>query len=59
LKKMPQLRVQCVFGADEAAGSLCTTPVMDTHEVVRKAGGHHFDENYGVLADAIIAAAAH
>jgi type IV secretory pathway VirJ component len=57
LKKMPQLRVQCVFGADEAAGSLCTTPVMDTHEVIRKAGGHHFDENYGVLADAIIAAA--
>ncbi|MGA2562978.1 MAG: AcvB/VirJ family lysyl-phosphatidylglycerol hydrolase [Steroidobacteraceae bacterium] len=59
LKKMPQLRVQCIFGADEAAGSLCTAPLMATHEVVRKAGGHHFDENYGALADAIIAAAAH
>jgi type IV secretory pathway VirJ component len=57
LKKMPQLRVQCIFGADEATGSLCTTPLMVTHEVIRKAGGHHFDENYGALADAIIAAA--
>jgi type IV secretory pathway VirJ component len=59
LKKMPQLRVQCIFGADEASGSLCTAPVMATHEVIRKAGGHHFDEDYGALADAILAAAAH
>ena len=59
LKKMPALHVQCIFGADEAAGSLCTAPVMATHEVIQKAGGHHFDEDYGALADAILAAAAH
>ncbi len=57
LKKMPGIRVQCIFGTDEGADSLCTTASASTMQVIRKPGGHHFDQNYGELADAIIAAA--
>jgi type IV secretory pathway VirJ component len=59
LKKMPDLRVQCIFGADEAAGSLCTTPSASAMQILRKPGGHHFDQNYDELANAILAAAPH
>jgi len=58
LKKMLDLHVQCIFGADEADGSLCTTPSAAALDVLRKPGGHHFDQNYDELADAILAAAA-
>jgi type IV secretory pathway VirJ component len=58
LKKMLNLHVQCIFGADEADGSLCTTPSAASLDVLRKPGGHHFDQNYDELADAILAAAA-
>ena len=58
LKKMQTLHVQCIFGADEADDSLCTTPSAAALDVLRKPGGHHFDQNYDELADAILAAAA-
>jgi len=50
-------RLQCVYGEDEAQDSLCTAPAAARFDIIRKPGGHHFDHNYGELADAIIAAA--
>ncbi len=58
LKKMQGLRVQCIFGNDEADDSLCTTPAAAGLLLLRKPGGHHFDQNYDQLADTILAAAA-
>ena len=37
--------------------SLCTTDAAKRFEVIRKSGGHHFDNKYDQLADAIITAA--
>ncbi len=58
LRPLASLRVQCIYGEDEADTSLCTTAAAGAHQVLRKRGGHHFDENYAGLADDILAAAA-
>jgi type IV secretory pathway VirJ component len=57
LRRLGGLRVQCIYGADESDTSLCTTSAARVHEVVRKPGGHHFDQDYGQLATDILAAA--
>jgi type IV secretory pathway VirJ component len=57
LKGLSTIRLQCVYGEDEADDSLCTLPAAAGFERMRKPGGHHFDHNYGELADSIIAAA--
>jgi type IV secretory pathway VirJ component len=57
LRALATMPVQCIYGADEADTSLCTIPALRTHQVIRKPGGHHFDENYGELANDILAAA--
>jgi type IV secretory pathway VirJ component len=56
LNRLSTPRLQCVYGEDEAADSLCTLASATRYQVVRKPGGHHFDHDYGELADAIIAA---
>jgi type IV secretory pathway VirJ component len=56
LKQLSTKRLQCVYGEDEAADSLCTLASASWAQIVQKPGGHHFDHNYGELADAIIAA---
>jgi type IV secretory pathway VirJ component len=58
LKGLSTIRVQCVYGDDEAQNSLCTTEGAKGWEMVRKPGGHHFDRNYDELANDIMAAAA-
>ena len=55
LKSLSTIRLQCVYGEDEAQDSLCTLPAAAGFELVRKPGGHHFDHNYDELADSIIA----
>ena len=55
LKSLSTIRLQCVYGEDEAKDSLCTLPAAAGFELVRKPGGHHFDHNYDELADSIIA----
>jgi type IV secretory pathway VirJ component len=57
LRALASAHVQCIYGADEADTSLCTTPAAQAHQVVRKPGGHHFDEDYGALANDILAVA--
>ncbi|HEY6453611.1 MAG TPA: AcvB/VirJ family lysyl-phosphatidylglycerol hydrolase [Steroidobacteraceae bacterium] len=59
LERMSTDRLQCVYGENEANESLCTTPAARGAQIIRKPGGHHFDHDYGALADAIIAACAH
>jgi type IV secretory pathway VirJ component len=56
LRRLGALRLQCIYGADEADTSLCTTSAARPHQVVRKPGGHHFDEDYGELANDILGA---
>jgi len=57
LRLLPKLHLQCIYGADEATASLCTTPAAAGYDSVRKNGGHHFDRDYGGLANEILAAA--
>jgi type IV secretory pathway VirJ component len=46
-------RVQCVYGMDED-DTLCRRPELAGAEVVRTAGGHHFDGDYQALARRIL-----
>jgi type IV secretory pathway VirJ component len=58
LRKLAGLKVQCIYGRDEGDNSLCTTDAAAEvgATVLVKDGGHHFDQNYGELADQILAA---
>jgi type IV secretory pathway VirJ component len=58
LTQLSGLRLQCIYGSEEAADSLCTTPAAAAvgAVVLAKSGGHHFDQNYDQLADDILAA---
>ena len=58
LQKLSKVHVQCIYGRDEGANSLCTTPTAAAvgASVLAKSGGHHFDQDYGTLADQILAA---
>jgi type IV secretory pathway VirJ component len=58
LKKLAGLTVQCIYGRDEGDNSLCTTDAAPavSATVLVKDGGHHFDKDYGELADQILAA---
>jgi type IV secretory pathway VirJ component len=58
LKKLSGVHLQCIYGSDEGADSLCTTPAATEAgaAVIAKSGGHHFDHNYDELADQILAA---
>jgi type IV secretory pathway VirJ component len=55
-RKLEGIKVQCVYGQNEGADSLCTDSTAGPLTVVAKSGGHHFDQNYGELADDILAA---
>lgn len=55
LSRLPQQKVLCVFGEEEQDTSGCTLPEA-RGENVQLAGGHHFDENYPVLAERLISA---
>jgi len=58
LQKLSKFHLQCIYGRDEGADSLCTTPTATAvgASVLAKSGGHHFDQDYGTLADQILAA---
>jgi type IV secretory pathway VirJ component len=45
--------LQCIYGQDEAEASLCTKAELQSSEIVKRPGGHHFDYNYEPVADAI------
>ena len=56
LLKFDLSRLQCVYGEDEE-DTLCTTPELAKAEILKFPGGHHFDEDYEKVADAILASA--
>lgn len=57
LARLDRRRVQCFVGMDELAESGCTDPALAGAEIVKTAGGHHFDGDYRKLARTIIAGA--
>jgi type IV secretory pathway VirJ component len=57
LARMDRAKVQCVYGSEEE-DTACTDPALQGAEIVRTAGGHHFDGDYGRLARLILAGAA-
>jgi type IV secretory pathway VirJ component len=59
MKKISGIPVQCFYGQDEGADSLCTDSTAGALTVVAQSGGHHFDNNYDHLADEILAAVPH
>jgi type IV secretory pathway VirJ component len=48
--------VQCFYGEDEPR-TLCRAPELARAELVHTRGGHHFDGDYGALAEKILAGA--
>jgi type IV secretory pathway VirJ component len=56
LTKLDPSRLQCVYGEEEE-DSLCPAPELARAEILRFPGGHHFDEDYEKIADAILAGA--
>ena len=52
-------KIQCVYGLDEEdTGCPALEPrVTDGLELIARPGGHHFDENYELVADRILARA--
>lgn len=50
-------RIQCVYGLDETdtACPALSPRVKDGVELIARPGGHHFDENYELVADKILA----
>lgn len=55
--RQPLSLYQCFYGAEEKY-TLCRAPELAGVEIVRTAGGHHFDGNYPALARKIIDGAA-
>jgi type IV secretory pathway VirJ component len=49
-------RVQCFYGEEEEE-TLCRDPALGGAELIRTAGGHHFDGDYAGLARRILAGA--
>lgn len=56
LAKVPRAIVQCVYGEEEVDDSVCVLPAGVATKVLRKPGGHHFDEDYDRLANDVLAA---
>lgn len=55
LARLPAAKVFCVYGREDAESSGCTLP-QAPGEKLALPGGHHFDENYPVLAERLVQA---
>ena len=51
--KLDGAKVQCFYGKDED-DTACPDPAFNGAERIRTEGGHHFDGDYGALADRIL-----
>ncbi|MDP9007097.1 MAG: type IV secretion system protein VirJ [Pseudomonadota bacterium] len=56
VNRITGMPVLCIYGEDEHE-SLCPKLDPTKFKIVKVKGGHHFDGNYGALADQILAAA--
>jgi type IV secretory pathway VirJ component len=57
VQRLPPGLLLCVYGEDEP-DTLCRDPALSGAEIVRTAGGHHFDGDYRALAQRILDAVA-
>ena len=57
LATMPAGKVMCIYGSDEVRDNetACVAPELDKATRLERPGGHHFDGNYQVIAEAILA----
>ncbi len=51
---LPPNKVLCIYGVDDATSS-CPLEHLPADAVIQTKGGHHFDGDYGALAQAIVA----
>ncbi len=58
LRKLDRSRVQCFFGIEEQNESGCTDAALADAEIIKTAGGHHFDGDYVKLTRKILDGAA-
>jgi type IV secretory pathway VirJ component len=56
IAKLEPALLQCFYGEDEP-DTACRAPEFDHAERIETAGGHHFDGDYGALAEKIMAGA--
>jgi len=56
LLRLDPKRVQCFYGEEED-DSLCPDPALAKLEIIKTAGGHHFDGDYAALAQRILVGA--
>ena len=56
LMRLDLSRVQCIYG-EEDEDAICPAPELARAEIIRTAGGHHFDEDYDALAERVLSAA--
>lgn len=56
LPGLPKAKVLCFYGVEEKDedGTACVLPALDGATRIERPGGHHFDGNYEVIADAIL-----
>jgi type IV secretory pathway VirJ component len=54
LRRLDRSRVQCFLGEEEKDESGCRDAALTGAEIIETAGGHHFNENYAMLARIII-----
>ncbi len=54
LKDLKTDLVQCVYGAKEEDTACPAVRALPGVEVIERPGGHHFDGNYKIIADAIV-----
>jgi type IV secretory pathway VirJ component len=52
--RLPLGQVQCFYGEEEE-DTICPLPLLKGAQIVKTAGGHHFDGDYHKLADLIVA----
>ncbi|MCI0756405.1 AcvB/VirJ family lysyl-phosphatidylglycerol hydrolase [Teichococcus vastitatis] len=52
---LPPELVQCTFGAEEEDETACKAFEGSAAQIIRTAGGHHFDDDYRALANRILA----
>lgn len=55
IKKIDTGMLQCFYGEQEAAKTLCTDASLHGAEIIRTVGSHHFDGNYAMLGNRIAA----
>ncbi len=53
-RRMAGVPILCVYGEEEAEKSLCPRLPDGIAEILKKPGGHHFDENYETLTNVIL-----